>query len=188
TGYVGEISFDYNYESVVDTFSLSDDADIPPGNYSFWGTDLEFDLPSSKIYYCSFNMKVGRFFDGERLTLSLMPNWSISNKLDIGGYYEYNKIIFAARDQQFVAHISRFRIRFMLNTKLSISTFVQHNSADNAVIANFRLRYNPREGNDLYLVYNEDFNTSRYQEIPTLPIYNSRTFLIKYTYTFSLGK
>ena len=48
--------------------------------------------------------------------------------------------------------------------------------------------YNPREGNDLYLVYNEDFNTSRYQEIPTLPIYNSRTFLIKYTYTFSLGK
>ncbi len=187
-GYTGEVSFEYNYESVVDTFSLSDDVDIPSGDYSFWGTDVEFGLPSSRVFNCFFNIKAGRFFDGERLTLSLMPGWSISNKLDIGGYYEYNNIIFAARDQKFIAHISRFRVRFMLNTRLSVSTFVQHNSADDAVIANFRLRYNPREGNDLYLVYNEDFNTSRYQELPTLPIFNSRTFLIKYTYTFSFGK
>ena len=76
----------------------------------------------------------------------------------------------------------------MLNTKFSITTFVQFTSAYDAVIANFRLRYNPREGTDLYLVYNDVLNTDRQRENPTLPVTNSRTVLIKYTYTFNIQR
>lgn len=72
----------------------------------------------------------------------------------------------------------------MLNTKCSASAFIQYNSAVDAVVANIRLRYNPREGVDFYLVYNEALNTDRYRDIPILPPTNNRTILLKCTYTF----
>jgi hypothetical protein len=63
---------------------------------------------------------------------------------------------------------------------------VQYNGASGAVIANLRFRYNPREGNDLYIVYNDALNTDRFSEIPTLPYTDSRTILLKYSYTFNV--
>jgi hypothetical protein len=52
--------------------------------------------------------------------------------------------------------------------------------------ANLRFRYNFREGNDLWIVYNEGLNTDRRRELPVLPITEGRTVLLKYTYTFDL--
>lgn len=69
-----------------------------------------------------------------------------------------------------------------LSLKFSASAFIQYNSADHAMIANVRLRFNPREGNDLYLVLNEDFNTQRKREILHLPFYNNQ---IIYTNTIT---
>jgi hypothetical protein len=74
----------------------------------------------------------------------------------------------------------------MLNTRLSLNAFIQYNTALNGIITNLRLRYNPKEGNDLYLVFNEDRNSALSRELPNLPVYNSRAVMVKYTYTFNL--
>lgn len=74
----------------------------------------------------------------------------------------------------------------MLSTKISFSAFVQYNSAGKVIITNFRFRFNPREGNDLYLVYDEGLNLDREREIPVLPVRTVRTLLLKYSYTFNL--
>ena len=74
----------------------------------------------------------------------------------------------------------------MMSVKLTASAFIQYNSLDRAVIANVRLRYNPREGVDFYIVYNENFNTGRSREVPALPLSSSRAIMVKYTYTFNL--
>jgi hypothetical protein len=55
-------------------------------------------------------------------------------------------------------------------------------------LANVRLRYNPREGNDFYIVYNEGRNTSLDRETPPLPGLDERALLVKYTYTFNVRK
>ena len=73
----------------------------------------------------------------------------------------------------------------MLSISVSFSAYVQYNSADDAVITNVRFRYNPREGNDLYLVYDEGYNMDRFREIPYRPHSNNRTILLKYSYTFN---
>jgi hypothetical protein len=74
----------------------------------------------------------------------------------------------------------------MFTTKLSVTAFVQYNSTENAMSTNLRLRYNPKEGNDFYLVFNEGRSTYRDIEDPRLPLYNNRSILLKYTYTFTL--
>ncbi|HCC71062.1 MAG TPA: hypothetical protein DEQ09_07930 [Bacteroidales bacterium] len=74
----------------------------------------------------------------------------------------------------------------LVNTKLSISAFIQYSSVSEFITSNIRLRYNPREGNDLYIIYDEGFNTDRYREIPVMPVSRIRTIMLKYTYTFIL--
>jgi len=74
----------------------------------------------------------------------------------------------------------------MFSTKLSISAFIQYNSENHLVSSNIRFRYNPREGNDLWIVYNEGTNTDLTREIPNPPRLAGRTVMLKYTYTFRL--
>ena len=67
----------------------------------------------------------------------------------------------------------------------SFFAFVQYNSTAHSTLPNFRFRYNPREDNDLYLVYNEQFNSNGYREVPILPTTVNRTIIAKYTHTFT---
>jgi hypothetical protein len=69
---------------------------------------------------------------------------------------------------------------------LSTNAFIQFSSSANTVSANVRFRYNFREGNDLWIVYNERMNSDRDRLTPTLPFTSARTVLVKYTYTFHL--
>lgn len=73
-----------------------------------------------------------------------------------------------------------------LTTRTSLVSFVQYNTAVSRVLANFRFRYNPGEGNDLWIVYDEGLNTNTDRVTPELPFSSGRTILVKYTYTFRL--
>ena len=75
----------------------------------------------------------------------------------------------------------------MLSTKTSAVWFVQYSNTDRAIIANLRFRYNPSEGNDLYIVWNEGLVTDRNSFDPVRPLSDERTILLKYSRTFQFG-
>ena len=74
----------------------------------------------------------------------------------------------------------------MINTRLSLSAFIQYNTAIDKVLSNIRFRYNPKEGTDLYIVFNEGRNTYLERTVPNLPYYDARNVMLKFTYTFDL--
>jgi len=74
-----------------------------------------------------------------------------------------------------------------VDTRISSGALVQYNSAANAVTVNLRLRYNPREGTDLYLVWNEGLVTDRFSFNPVRPLSDRRSLLMKYSQTLTLG-
>jgi hypothetical protein len=158
---------------------------IPAGRYRFVNLSFAFQTPSTGNYYCEGLVDVGSFYDGRRVSVGVSPRWDVSSSLEIGGFYGFDRATFPGRDQKFVAHIGRLHVLAMLSTKFSATAFVQYNSAADAVTANLRIRYNPREGNDFYIVYNDGLNTDRLSEIPILPRSVGRTLLLKYTYTFN---
>ena len=187
SGHNGGIDVEYYYEAVTDSFSFSDDADIVPGNYNFYGISGYYSTPSTRLFYVEGDFYGGSFYDGNRLSVGIAPYWNPNAFVNLGVYYQFNRIDLSNRNQDFVAHIGRLRVVLMFSTSLSFSSFMQYNSARDVVIMNFRLRYNPREGNDLYLVYDEGLNFDRYREIPVLPARKARTLLLKYSYTFNLS-
>jgi len=186
SGFSGNLSLTYNQEDVREVIDFSDDAIVPPDEYQFYGLTGRFSTPSGYLVRFSSSFKGGQFYDGKRATISLSPSWSMSSHLESGISYELNYLDFSDRKQEYTSHIGRLRFLAMLNVKLSLSAFMQYNSAVEKVISNVRFRYNPREGCDFYLVYDEGFNMNRERMDPILPVTSNRTILLKYNYTFNV--
>ena len=173
-----------NYESILDTFYLSSDAFIPAGTYQFWDNSFFFLSPFGYLVRFRLNGDFGYFYDGTRYSFSVSPTWSVSQHLELSSDFQYNAVNLPKRDQTFRATIVRLRVKYNLNTRFFMSTFAQWNSFGERITLNFRLRYNPKDGNDLYLVYNENLEYGNENEMPPPPLSRNRTILIKYTHTF----
>ncbi len=72
----------------------------------------------------------------------------------------------------------------MLSTRVTLSSLVQFSSTADDVGVNVRLRLNPREGTDLYLVYSEGLRTELRSADPVPPRSRGRALLLKYSRTF----
>jgi hypothetical protein len=131
--------------------------------------------------------EAGGFFDGNIVSVGVEPILNLSASLQLSGAYQFNNVSFPDRNQSMQSHIVRASILYMYSTKLSASVFVQLNNANEVFVGNFRLRYNPREGNDFYLVINEyrGFMVND-NAVPEAPPYYNRAILLKYTHTFRL--
>jgi hypothetical protein len=186
SGYSGMFSINHLYENVADTFSFSNDAYVPSGKYGFNEIETHLNSPRTNKFVLGFDVFAGTFYDGTRFTVGVDPSWNIGSTLQLGLSYNHNFLNFSSRGQSFSGGITGLKALVMINTKLSISTFIQYNSAENNLLTNLRFRYNPREGNDFYIVFNEGRSTYRDIENPRLPLYNNRSVLLKYTYTFTL--
>lgn len=185
SGWFGNFSLVFQRESLTEAFELSDDVSVPVGEYNFFGFQGIFMTPMNRLLNTMVNVEAGQFYDGHRVSLGFTPNWTVVNDLSLSGFYQYNWASFPERNQSFTAHIARIKLEATLSTAFTASAFIQYNSAVSMAIANVRLRYNPREGTDLYVVINDSVYTHRDREIPALPPYSSRAVMIKYSTTFN---
>jgi hypothetical protein len=87
--------------------------------------------------------------------------------------------------QNFDSNLFRLTARGAVNTKISVDAFAQYNSLNDQLAMNTRFRYNFREGQDLWFVWNEGLNLEReILGVPTLPLESARALTLKYTHTF----
>jgi hypothetical protein len=161
-----------NYESVTDGFDLSGGAPVPPGRYWFRQAQLQTTAPVAATFRPTLGLTVGQFYDGTLVALSASPAWNPSSHLELGADYQYNRIRFSSRGVAADLQLLRLRIAAAYDAHLSLSTFLQYNSAAHTASVNARLRYNFREGNDLFALD------------PVPPADLNRALLVKYTYTF----
>ena len=103
--------------------------------------------------------------------------------LELGAEYSFNAIRFPERDRALDVHLVRLRVRIAYDPRLSLSTFWQYNSLENLASLNARLRFNVRDGTDLWIVYNESINTDRYSYTPVPSVSQGRSLTVKYTHT-----
>jgi hypothetical protein len=153
---------------------------VPPGRYWFHNVWFLFEAPDGWFFRPDLTFRHGSFYDGHKTSALLASDWNLSKHFTLSANYEVNFIRFAAREQRFTSHLGRVRVQSALNTRLSLNAFVQYNSAAERVGVNARLRYNFREGHDLWLVYNHGLNADRESAAPRLPLTNSRALLMKY--------
>jgi len=185
-GYGSFTAFSYRKEGVLEDFYLTEDVFVPAGNYSFFGIHGRLNSPPTKKLVGIVGYEAGQFYDGTRFSFELNPELNLSSSFQFSAGYQLDNVNFSTRNQKFVNNIGKLKVTYMLNTKISMSSFVQYNQIDNIFITNFRLRFNPRDGNDFYLVLNDMRNSDKTVSGDKLPPFISQTVLLKYTHTFRL--
>jgi hypothetical protein len=182
-----EFNIVYNREHLRDSLEIStNELYFKPDDYSYFSIWSMFSTPRSKPAYVMGMIQAGQYYDGNRFSVRLEPMWNISKHFELGGTYNFDHVSVSKRNLSWTNHIIGLKALYMLNTKFSVNAFIQYNKSVHEIITNLRIRYNPKEGNDLYIVFNEGRNTNLTRELPNLPVYYSRAVMVKYTYTFSL--
>jgi hypothetical protein len=176
------------YEDLAAAFDLSNDASVPAGDYRFTIAGVSYAPPSADLFRVSVSAEAGGYFDGRLVSASVSPTWNASKHLELTGTYRLDQVRFPDRDQAFTAHVARLRTEVRLDTRISGAAFVQYNSAASLVSMNTRLRYNPAEGHDLFVVWNQGLNSDLDIREPRLPRTDTRTILVKYSRTFTLAR
>jgi hypothetical protein len=185
SGLAGMIWPSLNVENLTEPFELTDEVFVPVGHYVYPTMTFALQTPPGNLFNTMVTGNVGGYYDGWRLSLGAQPTWSGIPDLEVGGLLQYNLVRFPGRGQTYLAPIGQVRVLATLSVKFSASALVQYSGADDAVSANVRLRYNPREGTDVYLVYNEGWNTDRLSRAPVPPLSSGRALYVKFNYTFN---
>ena len=178
----GEVQLNYRFEQLFDLFELGDEITIQEGKYEFIGMRLQYTSQFSKPFSATYQLDLGEFYDGQRYSLDVTPNWAVSSSLELSGSLIYNYLVFGTIKETLM--VGRLKGLYMFDTRSSISSFIQWNGASKTFLANIRFRYNPKEGNDLYIVFNDNLNADRYADDFILPVSNTRNIVLKYTHTF----
>ena len=182
-----QLSAPLRYEHLAAPFSLPEGTSVPAGIHRFGGGRLSYQAPQANAFRTGATVEAGRLFDGWQASFTAGPVWDPSAHLNLSANYRLDRVEFPEREEGFTSHLVRFRARVMLSTRSSAVAFVQYSRTDDSVVANLRFRYNPREGTDLYIVWNEGLVTDRSYPGPARPLSDERTILIKYAHTLSFG-
>jgi hypothetical protein len=180
-----QLSVSHMYEFLIAPLRFSPTVSLDPGHYRFVQAGFEFAQPRNTAFRNAFSLSEGGFFNGRRFSANYNPILSLGPHWEIHGTYSINYLRFADEALREAIHIARLRVLYALNLHLSINYVLQYNSLARQVFNNFRLRYNFRDGHDLYVVWNENFFTERMRYADLMrPLSDNQQFILKYNVTF----
>jgi hypothetical protein len=148
-----------NYEFLAQPFPIATGVSIPVGVYEFNTYRLGFNLGRQRRVSGNAAIEWGPFYNGEQTAVTLnQSRLSLTPALAIEPTYTMNKV---ELDQgRFTHHLFGSRITYTMTPLMFASALVQYNSATGSVATNARLRWEYQPGSELFVVYNEDRNTS----------------------------
>lgn len=188
---VGKNEFSLNagissfYDQPLDTFNLSSDVYVTPQSYWNHTTSISYSSPQIKRLRSNVGYQYGGFYGGIIHSPSFSMNYLPNKYLQFDITTEYNNIKIPEFDT-FESFVGRLIVTVSFDVKWTVSSFAQYNSRTDLWAINSRLRFNPRDGINLYLVYNGNFNVNTESLVPRPPSTASSLFVLKYSHTLFL--
>ena len=139
-GYGAFAGLAYRKEGVLEDFYLSEDVFVPAGNYAFYGIHGFANSPRTKKLVGMVGFEAGQFYDGNQVSFNIDPELNLSSSFQLSAGYQYDHVNFPTRNQQFTNNIGKVKLTYMVNTKISMSAFVQYNEIDKIGRASCRER------------------------------------------------
>ena len=165
-GWAG-IQVERQYEWLDEDFEIRDDVIIPLGSYTVTTYRLAVAPQSSRGFGGRVSLEGGGFFDGSRRRISLSGEWKPNRRFTLEGRYSHNRIDLRPirlPDRRttylFSTNVLSTRLSYSFSTDLFAKAFVQWNDDRERISNNFLLNYVYRPGSDIYLVYNQTWDTS----------------------------
>jgi len=148
----------FKKEQLFESWEIIDDVFIPAGDYSFSSIQGELSSSQSRPINASITFSSGDFFTGKRTDLGGSIGWRPSPHFNMEASYESNSIDLAEGD--FTVDVVQVRYNVIFSSNLVWNISNQWDSESQRFGINSRIRWTVKPGSDLFLVVNEEMDTS----------------------------
>ena len=169
-----------SYEFLEQPFELSTDQTIPIGGYSFQDVFATYSMGTQRRLSGRWTFQRGGYFNGtltaigfSRPRLELTPQFSIEPGISLNRIELPNGMVNA----QLITN----RITYTFTPRMFFGGLLQYNSSQDSLSMNLRLRWEYQPGSELFIVYNDQRDTSYRGGLPML---ENRAFVVKFTRLF----
>ena len=145
------------YELLDEPFEIREGREIPPGPYEFGSWQVLLRTNSGRHLSVDLDWEHGDFFNGTRSRFSAETAWRHMVRLELEGRYEINRI--RLPDGAFDTHLLGHRFLYSFSPDMFVRGFVQWNSAGELAGGNFLYNWRWLPGSDLFVVYNQVWET-----------------------------
>ena len=171
-------------DDLLQPFAPTSGTTVPAGRYTASFAQLTLAASTGPRAVVGGSLRAGEYYDGSLYSLLLTPEWRASAHLRVSADLQLDRVDFPDRGEREWSRLARLRVLASATPQLSLSAVVQVNGLANLATGNLRLRYNVREGHDLWLVYGHDMNLDRDRTRPAAPSTARASLLVKYTRSF----
>lgn len=163
-----------SYEFLPGPFRIASDVTLPVGGYAWDNLRVGYNLGQQRRVLTNFTVEYGTFYNGHRTAVSATRSRiSLTPKFSLEPTYTLNRV--EVVQGKFTSHLAGSRVTYTMSPRMFASTLVQYKSANNAMSANVRLRWEYRPGSELFVVYNDERDTRK----AGFPDLSTRAFIVK---------
>lgn len=153
-----EFNIQYLGENLVEDFEIADDIVIPAGRYWFTRYEIQGSSFSGRPVSVDMEISWGAFHDGTRTEAGAGVSWRTGKHVSVSADFQRNWI--SLPGGRFAVSELGGRVNFAASPKLFGSLFGQWNNEDRRALFNFRVNWIPKPGTDLFLVFNQEVDTT----------------------------
>lgn len=146
-----------NFDYLEQDFNIFDTLTIRSGKYHFNSTGIFLNTSRSRKFFMELYLSEGTYYSGKRRSFSTELTFMFSKNLSIGTDFELNKIEFS--NQNLYTKEFGMSLRYDFSTMTYSSIFAQWNNDLNELNINYRFRWQPKIGSNLYFVLNHLIST-----------------------------
>ena len=169
-----------SYELLTRPFDISKDYSIPIGGYSFQDVFATYLMGPQRFISGTWSVQRGGYFNGNLTAVGFMrPRVEITPQFSVEPGLSLNRI--ELPEGTFTAQLVTSRVTYTFTPRMFFGGLVQYNSSQNALSMNLRLRWEYQPGSELFVVYNDQRDTSYRGGMPFL---ENRAFVVKFTRLF----
>ena len=140
---------------VMEDFDIVDGVIVSPGDYTFDRAFIRFEGAGERRLALEADLSIGDFYDGTLTSVQTELDWRPSPHYLLSlGYEIYQGDLL---DGEFTSRLITVRANFAFNSKWSWTNFIQYDNLSETAGLNSRLRWNPRAGQNMYIVLNQGF-------------------------------
>jgi hypothetical protein len=168
-----------NHELVLRSFTIGPNVRIPLGTYDFDTLHAEYDLGGQRRLSGVMFFEKGTFYGGEKTSLSFNVRGNnagrlvVTRRLAVEPGVTINRVTMPQRT--FTSSLITANTIFGFTPTLYATALVQYSSDAHTMRSNVRLRWEYRPGSELFVVYNDQRDTTA----ALLPSLQNRSVIVK---------
>lgn len=162
---------------------------IPTGYYRYPGIKMRYDSRQTRLLNYSTTAMFTGFYSGNQFSFLLSGYYALNRNFRFTYRYEFNSFSFPgnfsdSQNSAFRSNLVMAGFAYTQSIYFSAKALLQYDDISKTVGGNFRIRFNPKEGTDLFVVYNPRLNTA----FPNIdrPVVDQQTFIVKFSTALSL--